>query len=75
MDDEQMITEKENIPNGDYTGGLPNRVSPPGALEWAQWELASSLSLGTGWPWQQPGASRTNILRRAAANNWKEENA
>jgi len=65
-----MQNEKENIPNGNYTGGVPSRVSPPGGLEW---ELATSLSLSTGWPWQQPGASRTNILRRAMANRWKEE--
>tara|TARA_B100000405_G_scaffold268930_1_gene207368 strand:+ start:198 stop:410 length:213 start_codon:yes stop_codon:yes gene_type:complete len=69
-----MKNENENVPEGNYTGGVPSRVSTPGTLEWVQWELASSPSLGTGWPWQQPGASRTNILRRAAANKWKEEN-
>ena len=69
-----MKNENENIPEGNYTGGVPSRVGAPGALEWTQWELASSPSLGTGWPWQQPGASRTNIVRRAVANKWKEEN-
>jgi len=64
------MNEQENIPNGDYSGGVPNTVSPPDGA----WELAISYSLGVGWPWHRPGLTPTNVLRRTAENRWKEAN-